>query len=123
MTKLIRFHYWLIDKESIISAKITWDGEQCKNEYEKKQHRITINLKDGQIYTLRYEDLYEAQKDLDLLTIDLDATDFNTNFKHYINRRLHQCINSITSLQMEVRKLMKSFSVSKKKLKKKVIDL
>lgn len=113
--KLIRFHDWIIDKNDISFVDIHAERE-INSEFEMIEHRVVMHLKGEKTLTLRSHNLYDARKELNMLTAESDALHVGSNFDHYLSHQVHLARYAINNLQDKIEKLMKSY---KKNVKKK----
>ena len=118
MVDLVRFHEWLFDRNEIVFVEVKpEDGIQAKSDYDDKNHLVHVHLKNGKSFSLKCHSGYDAQKELDLLTINTNAKFIGDDYRHYLVKRADWNRGGIIELKNEVKKLMNSY----KKLKDKEI--
>src|SRR6185312_12948437 len=119
MTKLVRFHDWIIDQNEISYIKITdKDGNDLNPdccEYDRKDHIVLLTLKNDGTFKCHCESLYSARETLDYFTLQLDEVKTQKNFDNYILKQVYFVRECMRDLEIEVKKLMNSFKKEKNK--------
>lgn len=114
MSQLIRFKYWLLDRDEILIAQIDAEDNKPHADFDEVPHKLIVTLKSGKSFSLVCESYYSAKKELDYLTANTEALSVRRDIDHYMVRQLYFCRNSVAALEESVRKLMKSYKKAKK---------
>ena len=109
MNNLIRFHDWIIPRDEISSVRIEYPDGEPNSEFEKTSCVMVLELKGNKKFSLKCGDLYDARKELNILTSRVQPELIERPLDSYIIQQIYFCRDSIRSLESAVKDLMKKY--------------